>query len=79
MGGPFIEMSGPKFALVKWAFWAKMVVFASILTTVFLPWPHLPLVLFGVSTPAMVLAGALAVIVNLLKILVVVILIGLID
>jgi formate hydrogenlyase subunit 4 len=79
MGGPFVEMSGPKFALMKWAFWAKQVVFASLLTTVFLPWPYLPLTLFGTGAAAMVLAGVLAVAVNLVKILVVVVVIGLID
>jgi formate hydrogenlyase subunit 4 len=79
MGGPFVEMSGPKFALMKWMFWTKQVVFASLLTTVFIPWPYLPLTLFGASGPAMALAGAVAVIVNLIKILVVILLIGLID
>jgi len=79
MGGPFIEMSGPKLALFKWMFWAKQVVFASILTAVFLPWPHITPALFGGGDVAAVVAGALAVVVNLVKILVVVVLIGLVD
>ena len=38
MGGPYIEMSGPKLALFRWAFWAKLVVFGSVLVAVFVPW-----------------------------------------
>ncbi|NIQ98745.1 MAG: hydrogenase 3 membrane subunit, partial [Gemmatimonadales bacterium] len=44
MGGPFIEQSGPKLALYKWSLWAKLVVFAAILCSVFVPWPRLDLV-----------------------------------
>jgi formate hydrogenlyase subunit 4 len=79
MGGPFTEMSGPKLALFKWMFWGKQVVFASILTAVFLPWPHIPLGLFGAGALAAGLAGTLAVMVNLVKILVVVALMGVVD
>jgi len=40
MEGPFIEQSGPKLALFKWGFYAKELIFASILVSVFVPWPH---------------------------------------
>ena len=80
MGGPFVEMSGPKLALFKWMFWAKQVVFASVLTAVFLPWPHIsPVAVRRRRVRRSALAGALAVIVNLIKILIVVVLIGLVD
>jgi formate hydrogenlyase subunit 4 len=39
MEGPFIEYSGRKLALFKWAFYAKQVVFISLFAGVFLPWP----------------------------------------
>ncbi len=41
MEGPFIEQSGPKLALFKWMIYAKQFVFAAILISLFLPWPHL--------------------------------------
>lgn len=39
MGGPFVEMSGPKLALFKWAIWSKQFVVASLFVGVFIPWP----------------------------------------
>jgi formate hydrogenlyase subunit 4 len=39
MGGPFVEASGPKYALFKWGFLAKQVIFASLLCQIFIPWP----------------------------------------
>ncbi|MBC7187402.1 MAG: NADH-quinone oxidoreductase subunit H [Calditrichaeota bacterium] len=40
MEGPFVEQSGPKLALFKWGFYAKQLIFASLLVSVFIPWPH---------------------------------------
>ncbi|MCR4437531.1 MAG: NADH-quinone oxidoreductase subunit H [bacterium] len=40
MAGPFVEQSGPKLALFKWGFYAKQLIFASLLVSVFIPWPH---------------------------------------
>lgn len=39
MGGVFVEMSGPKYALFKWAFLAKQIIFLSLFCQVFIPWP----------------------------------------
>ena len=39
MGGPFIEMSGPKYALFKWSILAKQIIFTSIFVQIFIPWP----------------------------------------
>jgi len=66
MGGPFIEMSGPKLALFKWAIWARQFVVASLFVSVFAPWPHVA------SIP-------LAMAITVLKTLFVFILIGLVD
>jgi formate hydrogenlyase subunit 4 len=66
MGGAFIEQSGPKYALLRWAMMAKQIVFCSVFTQVFIPWPmtgHL----------------ALDVPINLAKVFVLVLVIGLID
>jgi formate hydrogenlyase subunit 4 len=41
IGGPFIEISGPKLALFKWAIWARQFIFASIFCSIFIPWPQL--------------------------------------
>jgi len=41
MGGPFIEQSGPRLALFKWALWCKQLVFSLLLVEVFVPWPHI--------------------------------------
>jgi formate hydrogenlyase subunit 4 len=38
IGGPFIEMSGPKLALFQWALWARQFVLASLWVSVFFPW-----------------------------------------
>ena len=38
MGGPFIEISGPKLALFQWAFFARQIVYASVLAAIFIPW-----------------------------------------
>jgi len=40
MGGPFIEMSGPKYALFKWSILAKQIIFTSIFVQIFIPWPR---------------------------------------
>lgn len=39
MGGPYIEMSGPKYALFKWSIMAKQVIFIAIFVQIFIPWP----------------------------------------
>jgi formate hydrogenlyase subunit 4 len=39
MGGPFIEMSGPKYALFKWSILAKQIIFTAIFVQIFIPWP----------------------------------------
>lgn len=39
MEGPFVEYSGPKLALFKWAIYAKMVIYISLFLEIFLPWP----------------------------------------
>lgn len=65
-GGLFIEQSGPKYALLRWAMMAKQIIFASIFAQVFIPWPRM---------------GNLAwdILIHLAKVLVLVIIIGLID
>ena len=40
MGGPLIEQSGPRLALLRWAVWTKQLVLTFILVEVFLPWPR---------------------------------------
>ena len=66
MEGPFIEQSGPRLALFKWSFFAKELIFASILAAIFLPWPRVE-------------APVLAVVVTLLKVVVILLLVGVID
>jgi len=66
MGGPFIEQSGPRLALFKWAMWAKQLVFAFLLVQVFVPWPQ-----FGILPADLGIAMA--------KVLVVLILVALVD
>ncbi|HIE51123.1 MAG TPA: NADH-quinone oxidoreductase subunit H [Armatimonadetes bacterium] len=66
IGGPFIEMSGPKLALFKWAIWVRQFVLATVLVKVFFPWPHTALA--GVNL-----------ILTLVKVLLVFVLIGLIE
>ncbi len=66
MEGPFVEQSGPRLALFKWSFYAKELIFASILATIFFPWPR-------IGEPV------LAVVVNLAKVVVILLLVGVID
>jgi len=66
MGGPFIELSGPRLALVRWSFHMRLLLFSVLLVQVFVPWP-----VFAV--------GALNIVGNLAKAFVVVVLVGLID
>jgi len=66
MEGPFIEASGPRLALFKWSFYAKLVIYASLFMDIFVPWPHTGIL-------------PLDVLVHLVKILVVVLVVGLIE
>ncbi len=66
MGGPLVEMSGPKLALYKWAIYAKQFVVAALFVQVFFPWPVISFV------PLAILAG-------LAKVLVVFILMGVVE
>ncbi|NIM51013.1 MAG: NADH-quinone oxidoreductase subunit H [Gemmatimonadales bacterium] len=43
MGGPLVELSGPRLALVRWALWAKQLILALLLVEVFVPWPRVGL------------------------------------
>lgn len=43
MGGPLVELSGPRLALMRWALWARQLVIALLLVEVFVPWPRLGL------------------------------------
>lgn len=40
MGGPLVEQSGPRLALLRWAMWVKQLVLIFLLVEVFFPWPH---------------------------------------
>lgn len=40
MGGPLVEQSGPRLALLRWAMWTRQLVLGFLLVEVFLPWPH---------------------------------------
>ena len=66
MGGPLIEQSGPKYALLRWSMMIKQIVFVSVFCQVFIPWP---------------MTGNLAwdILIHLAKVLVIVLIIGLID
>jgi formate hydrogenlyase subunit 4 len=66
MEGPFIEQSGPRLALFKLAHYGKQLVFASVLVSVFIPWPRVPLF------PANLLVA-------LAKVFVLLLLVGVID
>jgi len=66
MGGLFIETSGPKYALFKWGFLAKQVIFASLFCQIFVPWPATFILWLDVP-------------INLVKILIVVVFVCLID
>jgi formate hydrogenlyase subunit 4 len=41
MGGPLVELSGPRLALCRWAAWIRQLVLALLLVEVFVPWPRL--------------------------------------
>jgi len=41
MGGPFVEQSGPRLALFRWAMLVKQLLFAFLLVEVFVPWPRI--------------------------------------
>jgi formate hydrogenlyase subunit 4 len=66
MGGVFAEMSGPTFAMYRWGFIIKQVIFALILTQIFFPWP-------------LGLTGLWAVVAQIVKVLLVAVLVGLVD
>jgi formate hydrogenlyase subunit 4 len=69
MEGPFIETSGPGLALFRLSFFARQLVLGSLLIQIFVPW-H-PWHQFGLVP--------INVVVNLVKVFVVIILVGLID
>jgi formate hydrogenlyase subunit 4 len=66
MGGPFIELSGPRLALMKWSFHIRLLLFSVLLVQIFVPWPDLG-------------AAALNIVATLVKAFVVIVLVGLID
>ncbi|MCS7224417.1 MAG: NADH-quinone oxidoreductase subunit H [Armatimonadetes bacterium] len=66
ISGPFIEISGPRLALLRWFFLSRQFVFAGLFCTVFLPW--------GLTAYPVV-----NLLITLVKIFVVYSLIGLID
>lgn len=66
MGGPLVEQSGPRLALLRWTLWAKQLVFAFLLVEVFFPWPRT-----GWLAPDLLLA--------LVKVMVVLVLVALVD
>jgi len=66
MGGPLVELSGPKLALFKWTVWARQFVLAGVWVTIFFPWPG------GLVWP-------LTLLLNLVKIALTFVVVGLID
>jgi formate hydrogenlyase subunit 4 len=66
MDGPFIETSGPGLALFRLSFFARQLVLGSLLIQIFVPWPPLGALPLGVA-------------VNLVKVFVVIVLVGVID
>jgi formate hydrogenlyase subunit 4 len=66
MGGPLVEQSGPRLALLRWAVWTKQLVLAFLLVEVFLPWPH-----FGILPADLAASGV--------KVLAVLLLVALVD
>jgi formate hydrogenlyase subunit 4 len=66
MGGPLVEQSGPRLALLRWAVWTKQLVLAFLLVEVFLPWPR-----FGILAADLALSGV--------KVLVVLLLVQVVD
>jgi len=66
MGGPFVETSGPGLALFRLSFFARQLILGSLLIQIFLPWPAFEFIPLNVA-------------VNLVKVFVVIILVGVID
>jgi formate hydrogenlyase subunit 4 len=66
MGGPLVEFSGPRLALLRWTLWAKQLVFAFLLVELYLPWPRM-----GLYPADLVLALA--------KVLVVLVVVAVVD
>ena len=66
MGGPFVETSGPGLALFRLSLFARQLILGSLLMQIFLPWPAFEFIPLNVA-------------VNLVKVFVVIILVGLID
>lgn len=61
MGGPLVEQSGPRLALLRWAMWTKQLVLAFLLVEVFLPWPR-----FGILPVDLAASGVKVLVVLLL-------------
>ena len=66
MGGVFAEMSGPTFAMYRWGFIVKQLIFGLILAQIFFPWP-------------LGLTGIWAAVSQIVKVLLVAVLVGLVD
>ena len=66
MGGIFMEASGPKFALYKWSYFAKQIILASLFLEIFIPWPKTGII-------------PVDIVINLIKVLIVIVLVGVID
>ena len=63
-----MEYSGPSLALYRWSFFARGLIFASVLAQVFIPWAHFVGLSLGVN-----------VLINLGWVLVLMLLVGVID
>jgi formate hydrogenlyase subunit 4 len=74
MGGPFIEYSGPSLALLKWSYYIKGFIFASLLCRIFINWPN-----FTATMMPQFLATGLNVIINMVQVLIVLLFIEVID
>lgn len=66
MGGPFMEAAGPKLALYKWSYFAKQIILASIFWEIFFPWLKTGIAPLDIA-------------INLAKVLLVIVLVGVID
>lgn len=75
MEGPFIEQSGPRLALFKFSFYAKQLIFSSVLLQVFVPWVRVGTIL-GLGFP---LRGLVNVAANLVGVLILLVIVGVID
>jgi formate hydrogenlyase subunit 4 len=69
MGGPLVEQSGPRLALLRWTMWTRQLVLAFLLVEVFFPWPRfgvlpLDLVTSAVKALVVLLVVALVDVVN---------------